>query len=245
MDYAVKEKAQDELHKLQMKEGNIDQYIVDFSLTTMDAQVDPNEPMVLMLFYQGLPQRLAKKCIELDSPSNFASWTKAAQRNQWNWILMQALRRKGGKPPIPTCPGNPPPLRTFPWNNKGQGQQGGAWPARPRVAPADPDAMNISTVQKATTKAEKQKHHQEGWCFECSQQGHLACNCPLKKNWPHINWAFSSVVNDWSVADTEESDLQSVTSMASRVKGMMDKEKDKFIRLINNKEQDFAKAWVL
>jgi retrotransposon gag protein len=73
VDYMVKEKAQDELHKMQIKEGNINQYITDFSLTTMDAQVDPNKPTVLMLFYQGLPQRLAEKCIELDSPSDFAS----------------------------------------------------------------------------------------------------------------------------------------------------------------------------
>jgi hypothetical protein len=112
------------------------------------------------------------------------------------------------------------------------------------LAPADPDAMDVSTAWKATMEVEKQKHHQEGWCFECSQQGHLTYNCPLKKNQPHINQAFSSVVNNWSVVDTEESDLQSVTSMASRVKGMTDKEKDKFIRLINDEEQDFAKAWV-
>jgi hypothetical protein len=31
-------------------------------------------------------------------------------------------------------------------------------------------------------------------------------------------------------------------SMASRVKGMMDEEKDEFIRLINDEEQDFAEA---
>jgi succinate dehydrogenase flavin-adding protein (antitoxin of CptAB toxin-antitoxin module) len=49
-------------------------------------------------------------------------------------------------------------------------------------------------------------------------------------------------VDDQSVADTEESDLQSVTSMATRVKGMTDKEKDEFIRLINDEEQDFAEA---
>jgi retrotransposon gag protein len=55
VDYTVKEKAQDKLHKLQMKEGNINQYITNFSLLAMDAQVDPNEPTVLMLFYQGLP----------------------------------------------------------------------------------------------------------------------------------------------------------------------------------------------
>jgi hypothetical protein len=47
-----------------------------------------------------------------------------------------------------------------------------------------------------------------------------------------------------SVAGTEDSDFQSVTSMASRVKGMTDEEKDEFIRLINddNGEQDFAEA---
>jgi zinc knuckle protein len=106
--------------------------------------------------------------------------------------------------------------------------------------------MDISTARKATTDTEKQKHQQEGRCFECSQQGHLARNCPLKKNRPRINRAFSSVVDDQLVADTEESDLQSITSMASRVKGMTDEEKDKFIRLINDdREQDFAKAWVL
>jgi hypothetical protein len=65
-----------------MKEGNIDQYIADFSLLTMDAQVDPNEPTVLLLFYQGLLQRLTKKCIELDSLNDFTSWMKVAQRNQ-------------------------------------------------------------------------------------------------------------------------------------------------------------------
>jgi hypothetical protein len=104
--------------------------------------------------------------------------------------------------------------------------------------------MDVSTAWKATTEAEKQKYHQKGWCFECSQQGHLTRNCPLKKNWPCINRAFSLIVDDRSVADTEESDLQSITSMASRVKGIMDEEKDEFIRLINDKEQDFAEAWV-
>jgi succinate dehydrogenase flavin-adding protein (antitoxin of CptAB toxin-antitoxin module) len=49
-------------------------------------------------------------------------------------------------------------------------------------------------------------------------------------------------VDDRLVADTEESDLQSVTNMASRVKGMTDEEKDEFIRLINDEEQDFAEA---
>ncbi len=81
IDYAVKEKAQDELHKLRMKEGNIDQYIADFQLLAMDANVDLDEPTVFQLFYFGLPTGLAEKCIFNDSPNNFDLWAKAAQKN--------------------------------------------------------------------------------------------------------------------------------------------------------------------
>jgi hypothetical protein len=66
---------------------------------------------------------------------------------------------------------------------------------------------------------------------------------PTQENRPRINRAFSLVVDDRSTIGTEDSDFQSVTSMASRVKGMTDKEKDEFIRLINgDEEQDFAEA---
>ena len=38
-----------------------------------------------------------------------------------------------------------------------------------------------TSAGKATTEEQKKKHHEEGRCFECSQQGHLARNCPTKK----------------------------------------------------------------
>ncbi|SRR5258708_19898 len=82
IDYAIKEKAQDELHKLKMKEGNINQYIVDFQLTAMNTQVDVDEPTVLKIFYHRLPLALADRCIDQESPSNFTSWAKVAQRQQ-------------------------------------------------------------------------------------------------------------------------------------------------------------------
>ncbi len=88
IDYAIKEKAQDKLHKLHMKEGNIDQYIADFQLLAMDVNVDLDEPTVLQLFYFGLPTGLAEKCIFNNSPNNFDSWAKAAQKNQHGWLLL-------------------------------------------------------------------------------------------------------------------------------------------------------------
>ena len=85
-----------------MKEGNIDQYIADFQLLAMDANINFDEPMVLQLFYFGLPPGLAEKCIFIDSPNDFNSWAKTAQKNQHTWILNQMLQQKiGSNPPPP------------------------------------------------------------------------------------------------------------------------------------------------
>jgi hypothetical protein len=80
--------------------------------------------------------------------------------------------------------------------NPNQGRQG-QWPAwrqgnrgqnrgqqfKGKLPPRDPNAMDTSaTVRKATTDAEKTQHRQEGRCYDCSKQGHIARNCPLKKN---------------------------------------------------------------
>ncbi len=240
IDYAVKEKAQDELHKLKMKEGNIDQYIADFQLLAMDANIDLDEPTVLQLFYFGLPTPLADKCIYIDSPQDFNSWAKAAQKNQRGWILSQTLRWKLGANPLAPRQNSSTQGKTFPWKRGKRGQ------ANPRRAPPfDPNAMDVDTIWKATTEAEKQKHWQEGRCFECSLQGHIAQNCPQRKQRPQVNRAFSNVVDDRSTIGTEDSDLNSVSSVATQIKGMTEEEKDEFICLMNDEEQDFAEAWVL
>ncbi len=143
IDYAIKEKAQDELHKLRMKEGNIDQYIMDFQLLAMDANVDLNEPTVLQLFYFGLLASLAEKCIFIDSPNDFDSWAKAAQKNQQGWLLHQTLKWKVGSNPPPPRQVNQTQGRSFPWNNRG-GKRG---QANPHWAPTfDPNAMDIDAI---------------------------------------------------------------------------------------------------
>ena len=40
----------------------------------------------------------------------------------------------------------------------------------------------------------------------------------------------------------ENNDLDSVSSVATQIKGMSEEEKDEFIRLMNDEEQDFAEA---
>ena len=41
--------------------------------------------------------------------------------------------------------------------------------------------MQIGAISKATTEDKKAQHRQEGCCFKCSRQGHLANKCPYKK----------------------------------------------------------------
>ncbi len=237
VDYTVKEKAQDELHKLKMKEGNIDQYIANFQLLAMDANVDLNEPTVLQLFYFGLSFPLAEKCIFIDLPNNFDSWAKAAQKSQCTWILSQTIRHKIGSNPPPPRQNSQAQGKTFPWNRGKRGQ------VNPQYVPLfDPNAMDIDMVQKANTEAKKQKHWQEGHCFKCSMQGHITQNCPQRKQQPHINQAFSNMVNDQSIIETDDNDLCTVSSIATRIKGMSKEEKEEFICLMNDEEQDFAKA---
>src|SRR5258708_39481283 len=102
--------------------------------------------------------------------------------------------------------------------------------------------MDVDAIRKAMTEAEKQKHRQEGQCFECSLQGHIAQNCPQRKQRPQVNRAFSNVVDDRSTIGTEDSDLNSVSSVATQIKGMTEEEKDEFICLMNDEEQDFAET---
>jgi len=44
------------------------------------------------------------------------------------------------------------------------------------------------------------------------------------------------------VAGMDDSDLHTISSAATRIKGMTEEEKEEFIHLMNDKEQDFAKA---
>ncbi len=93
IDYAVHEKAHDDLRKLKMSGGNVDQYIVDFEFLAQHAGIDVNDPTAIRLFSEGMPFSLAKSCIKLEQPKSFEQWAKVAQAQQRNYILIQGLKR--------------------------------------------------------------------------------------------------------------------------------------------------------
>ena len=168
-DYADADKANRELEKHRMKDGNLDGYIAEFQDLANRAGLDINAPNTLKTFAQGLPDGLWQECIRLDHPENFAQWAQSAQQNHRAWIQVQSYKKSS--PFQSTRAGTNP----FTWKrNNGQ-------PNRNPRPPRDPDAMDVDVIRRATTDADKERYKAEGRCFACGNQGHLSRNCPNKK----------------------------------------------------------------
>ena len=167
IDYMAREKAHDDLWKLKMQGGNVNQYVVDFQFLASQAEININDPAAIRLFQLRLPIPLTEACIDLEKPANFEQWTLAAQAQQHGWIQKKGLRaQKEGNMPSQNQ-GNQTTLQK---NNNQQGQffwrrndGGNTHPPHTQLPPQDLNAMDTSAmVQKATTETEKQKHRQEG-----------------------------------------------------------------------------------
>jgi threonine aldolase len=90
--------------------------------------------------------------------------------------------------------------------------------------------MDTSTAAcKAKTKAEKEKHCQEGRCYECSKQGHVTHNCPDKK---------ASV--QAKVANTQESKAMTPHKIAKILKVYGDDERDLFVKTMQEEGEELG-----
>ena len=113
VDYAEDVHAQEELKKLKMKEGNVDEYVATFELLGQYAQGDLNNPFLLTHFACGLPKALVDVCINNESPETFQEWKAAALHQQKNWMRKQALHREQ----TPACPqGQSQGFHGWTWN---------------------------------------------------------------------------------------------------------------------------------
>src|SRR6266481_836869 len=84
IDYTIHKKAHNNLRKLKMSRGNVNQYIADFKFLAQCAGIDVNDPTAIQLFFEGMPFSLAESCIKLEQPKSFKQWAKAAQEQQRN-----------------------------------------------------------------------------------------------------------------------------------------------------------------
>jgi hypothetical protein len=152
-----KEEAFVRMRSLKMKNEQLDEYIAEHQTLMAELEWDPDSEMALHSFREGLPDIMARKILDQDGfPETMKGWIKAAQRTHARYAMGKALGYYGKK----KSPG------TFPHNTQTKRKR-------------DPDAMDVDRAEM--DPALREKLMKSGSCFRCQKQGHLARDCPKKK----------------------------------------------------------------
>jgi len=151
-----------------MEGGHIDEYIAKFEQYVATASYSVDEPTVLNKFIKGLPNPLARTCVEMDTPDTWEEWKASAHKHQdvylhWRQILGvgnnkkdQSLSKK--KDLNKWCQG---------FNSK--------------RTECDPNTMDMTPGHTCTchmTTEECVHLMNEGKCFNCQRKGHFSQDCP-------------------------------------------------------------------
>ena len=115
--------------------------------------------------------------------------------------------------------------------------------------------MEVDTLQKAETTEDKKKHRDEGHCFECSKQGHIAQNCPTKKSNPRMpqkpsyikmiqNQGYNEEEEDEECKEEEEEpqEQDEIDNLVSRMIGFSDDKKVQWINVMQDRGVDILAA---
>jgi len=79
-NYAERERAQDKLKKLKMRNDNLDEYLAAFETQALHADIDMNDHTNLQIFTLSLPRSLTDACIKMENPETYEQWRAMVQR---------------------------------------------------------------------------------------------------------------------------------------------------------------------
>ena len=166
-----KQTAHSDLLKLKMDRSDLDSYIARFMHLALKAGFGINDYATAHLFYRGLRPNLVQAILKRDTtPVTVNDWIDAAKAEQKKytqasviWNDFQAGATHFSAPPM--------------WTNRQQRSN------QPRRHPNDETVpMDLSVARRAVTTEDKKRHREQNLCYICSKKGHMARNCPNRKD---------------------------------------------------------------
>jgi hypothetical protein len=192
-DTGTRERVEMRLNHLLMAQHEVDIFLAQFKSLAHEAQYPLDTAPTLSLLASKLPFHMMNHIYKVNRPQTFADWAATIRQYHQDNTAMQnlhglhdkgtrkkpALQQKGFSPQqlakilgikMPTPDTNAMDTRTD--RNRSWNQKKGT---RGRVSATAP-----------TTSKDTEKQCAEGHCFTCNKQGHIAKNCPNKKDKPKM-----------------------------------------------------------
>ena len=181
-DTTSREHAEEKLRNLTWTPGDVDTFIAQFRTLADEAEYPLNDCPTISLFASKLPHKMMEHICLVVKPRNFQGWADTARQYHQDNTTVQNLRNLNSDIP-----------RKF--GNKKTGLSAKQWAQILGVKLPIPDSNAMDTRADrthsyfrnnglkgcaGTTKEDPIKQCQEGHCFTCNKQGHLAKNCPDK-----------------------------------------------------------------
>jgi hypothetical protein len=161
---------------LKMHKSNIDTYISTFENLVTEAGYNCNPKGTVYLFAQGLCPDLLRTLVYLPAiPTIMDQWQDKAHKEIKNNATRETMLQ--------------PSRHHYKWQyNDNNGRHQSRCHPNDQSVPMDIDPPVFTQVNRAYIKAnkaytndDKKTHHTYGRCFNCSKQGHMVKDCPLKR----------------------------------------------------------------
>ena len=238
-DTASRECAEEKLCNLAWTPGDIDTFVMQFRTLADEAEYPLDDRPTISLFASKLPHKMMEHICLVIKPRNFQGWADAARQYHQDNTVVQNLRNLNNDIP-----------KKF--GNKKTGISAKQWAQILGVKLPIPDSNVMDTRANrpcsyfrnkgskghtGTTKEDLDKQRQEGHCFTCNKQGHLAKNCPDKP------WKDKGKVKA-RTAETDNGDSDDIatledeaTILYQQAKAMKDESKIRFVQMAIEVEQ--------